>query len=152
MTTQAHAHDAVRMIELVDEPIDVAAIRSTVDDDGAGAVVVFEGVTRTVPMLRFEAYAPMACKLLAEHAHAVAEQLEITGIAVVHRLGDVPLGAASIVIAVSAPHRPAAFDGARQLIDRIKADVPIWKQELTAEGATWGRSEQHLAAATTPSP
>ncbi len=108
------------------------ASRARVRDPRAGAVVTFSGVTREVGHLDYEAYAEMAA---ARIDRIVAEAIERHGLcaaAAEHRVGRVPLGEPSVVVAASAPHRGEAFAGAREIIDRIKAEAPIWKRE---EGA-----------------
>jgi MoaE-MoaD fusion protein len=111
------------------EPLSVDALAERVRDPRAGAVVTFSGVTREVDFLEYEAYAEMA----AEHIDAiVADAIERHGLcraAADHRVGRVELGEPSVVVAASAPHRDAAFAGAREIIDEIKARVPIWKRE-----------------------
>lgn len=139
-------HPSLRSLALTRTPIDAAALARSVGDPSAGAIVVFEGVTREVELLRFEAYEPMALRRMQAHAEDAIERYALAGVAIAHRLGDVPLGEASIVIAVAAGHRPEGFDGCRFLIDAIKSDVPIWKQEITGAGASWGRSETDLAS------
>jgi molybdopterin synthase catalytic subunit/molybdopterin converting factor small subunit len=115
-----------------DGPLSLDAVAARVADPRAGAVVTFSGTTRDVAFLDYEAYAEMA----AEKIDAiVAEAIERHGLcraAADHRYGRVALGEASVVVAASAPHRPEAFAGAREIIDRIKAEAPIWKRE---EGA-----------------
>ena len=103
-------------------------------DDGAGAVVIFEGVTREVDELDYEAYAEMAAAKLRAIGEEEAERHELCAVALEHRVGTVPLGQPSVVVAASAPHRGEAFTGARALIDRVKAEAPIWKVEVTGEG------------------
>jgi molybdopterin synthase catalytic subunit len=111
------------------EPLSVDALAERVRDPRAGAVVTFCGVTREVDFLDYEAYAEMA----AEHIDViVAEAVERHGLcraAADHRVGRVELGEPSVIVAASAPHRDAAFAGAREIIDEIKARVPIWKRE-----------------------
>ena len=136
----------LRSVTLTRTPIDAAALARSVGDPSAGAIVVFEGVTRDVELLRFEAYEPMALLRMQAHAEDAVERYALAGVAIAHRLGDVRLGEASIVIAVAAGHRPEGFDGCRFLIDAIKSDVPIWKQEITGAGANWGRSETDIAS------
>lgn len=117
---------------VLDGPLSLDAVAARVADPRAGAVVTFSGTTRDVAFLDYEAYAEMA----AEKIDAiVAEAIERHGLcraAADHRFGRVALGEASVVVAASAPHRPEAFAGAREIIDRIKAEAPIWKRE---EGA-----------------
>ena len=117
------------LVRLTDEPIDVSALLAAVRDPRAGAVVVFEGVTRDVSHLDYEAYAEMAEPVLRRIAGEEAERHGLCRVAVEHRVGRVPLSEPSVVVAVSAPHRGEAFAGARAIIDRLKLEAPIWKQE-----------------------
>jgi molybdopterin synthase catalytic subunit len=125
---------AVRHVRVTGEALDVAALSVAVRDPRAGAVVLFEGVTRTVPELDYEAYAEMAESLLAAIAAQEAERHGLCAVAVEHRTGTVPLGEPSVIVAVSAPHRGEAFTGARAVIDRVKAEAPIWKVEVSSTG------------------
>jgi molybdopterin synthase catalytic subunit len=129
----AVAHAALR-----DEPLSLDALVARVRDPRAGAVVTFAGVTRDVPSLEYEAYAEMALEQLRA---VVAEAIERHGLcaaAAEHRIGTVPLSEASVLVAVSAPHRAEAFAGGREIIDRLKQLAPIWKRELDDAGdATW---------------
>ena len=131
------------MIGLTHDPIDTRAVADAVRRDEAGALLVFEGVTRNhhdgrpVVRLEYEAYAEMADRELAGLVQQAVERWPDIRAAVVHRLGVVGLGEASVVIAVSAPHRDAAYAASRFLIDTLKAKVPIWKKEVYQEGSTW---------------
>lgn len=120
----ARIHVAIRA-----EPLSVDAILARVFDARAGAVVTFQGVTREVPALEYEAYAEMAQTKIEEIALAAAERHGLCAVAVEHRVGTVALSEPSVVISVSAPHRAEAFAGAREIIDTLKATVPIWKRE-----------------------
>jgi molybdopterin synthase catalytic subunit len=100
-----------------------------VRDPRAGAVVTFTGVTRDVPELEYEAYAEMAERQMAEIVSRAVQRHGLCAAAAEHRVGTVPLSEPSVAIAVSAPHRDAAFTGAREIIDEIKARAPIWKKE-----------------------
>lgn len=111
------------------EPLSADAVTARVTDRRAGAVVTFQGVTRDVPALEYEAYAEMAQAKIEQIAAAAAERHGLCAVAVEHRIGAVALSEASVVIAVSAPHRAEAFAGAREIIDALKATVPIWKRE-----------------------
>lgn len=117
-------HVAIR-----DTPLDLAAITALVTDPRAGAVITFSGVTREVPSLDYEAYGEMAEKTIREIAVEAQRRHGLTAVAVEHRTGTVALSEPSVVVAVSAGHRPEAFDGAREIIDELKARVPIWKRE-----------------------
>jgi molybdopterin synthase catalytic subunit len=110
-------------------PISLGALLDHVRDSRAGAVVVFEGVTREVTQLEYEAYGDMATAKISEVVSAAVQKHGLCGAAVEHRVGTVPLSEPSVVVAVSAPHRAEAFAGAREIIDRLKAEAPIWKQE-----------------------
>ena len=108
------------------------ALAERVRDPRAGAVVTFTGVTREVDALEYEAYREMAEPKIAEIVARAIERHGLTAAAAEHRIGTVPLSEPSVAIAVSAAHRDAAFAGAREIIDEIKARAPIWKKE---EGA-----------------
>jgi molybdopterin synthase catalytic subunit len=103
----------------------------------AGAIVTFQGTTREVDCLDYEAYAEMAEPYMRRVLQECLESHGLQAIAAEHRVGSVPLGEASVVVAASAAHRDAAFAGARAAIDRIKAEVPIWKRELRGGDARW---------------
>jgi MoaE-MoaD fusion protein len=111
------------------EPLSADALVAIVRDPRAGAVVTFEGVTRDVASLQYEAYVEMAEHKLAEIVAAAIDRHGLCAAAAEHRIGTVPLGEPSVIVAASAPHRAEAFAGARELIDEIKAKAPIWKQE-----------------------
>jgi molybdopterin converting factor subunit 1 len=116
-------------VRLTPEPLRLDRLRERVSDPRAGAVVVFEGVTREVEQLEYEAYEAMAKRTMVEIAAAAVEAHGLCAAAVEHRVGTVPLCEPSVIVAVSAPHRAEAFAGAREIIDRLKAQAPIWKRE-----------------------
>jgi molybdopterin synthase catalytic subunit len=116
-------------VRLTVEPLALDPLVELVRDPRAGAVVTFTGVTREVPELEYEAYAEMAEPQMAEIVQAAIERHGLCAAAAEHRVGTVPLSQPSVAIAVSAPHRDAAFAGAREIIDELKARVPIWKKE-----------------------
>ncbi|MFL5903673.1 MAG: molybdenum cofactor biosynthesis protein [Solirubrobacteraceae bacterium] len=114
---------------LTTEPLSLDVLIERVRDPRAGAVVTFQGVTREVTKLEYEAYAQMADERIRA---IVAEAIDRHGLcraAAEHRVGTVPLSEPSVAVAASAPHRSEAFTGAREIIDRIKAEAPIWKRE-----------------------
>lgn len=115
-----------------EEPLSLDAVAALVRDPRAGAVVTFSGTTRAVEHLDYEAYAEMAQPKMAAIVAEAVERHGLCSAAAEHRVGRVPLAEASVVVAASAPHRGEAFAGAREIIDRIKAEAPIWKRE---EGA-----------------
>jgi molybdopterin synthase catalytic subunit len=114
---------------VTDQPIALEPLIERVRDPRAGAVVSFQGVTREVAELRYEAYVEMAEAQIAEIVARAIERHGLCTAAAEHRVGAVPLSEPSVVVAASAPHREEAFAGAREIIDEIKARAPIWKQE-----------------------
>jgi molybdopterin synthase catalytic subunit len=116
-------------VRVTGEPLSVQELIARVADPRAGAVVSFSGVTREVPALEYEAYAEMAERKLATIVAEAIERHGLCAAAAEHRHGTVALGEPSVVVAASAPHRAEAFAGAREIIDRIKAEAPIWKRE-----------------------
>ena len=130
------------MIQLTHEPIDTAAIVNQASHPEAGAVVLFLGTTRELTngcqtvALDYEAYGEMAQRRLSELEAEARQRWPVIECIVVHRLGHVPIGEASVAIAVSTPHRSDAFAAGQWLIDSLKRDVPIWKREEWADGTT----------------
>lgn len=137
-------HDHVRVQEDV---LDAAAITALVERPDAGAVVTFLGTVRdnargrSVLWLDYEAYPEAAEKMLVRIAGEMRERWPVLAIAIEHRTGRLGIGETSVVIAVSSPHRDAAFAAAAYAIERIKQIVPIWKKEAYAGGETWIGSE-----------
>jgi len=125
---------AVRHVRVTGHALDLTALAEAVRDPRAGAVVLFEGVTRDVPELEYEAYAEMAEPRIEAIAAEEAARHGLCAVAIEHRTGTVALSEPSVIVAASAPHRGEAFAGARALIDRVKAEAPIWKVELTEDG------------------
>jgi MoaE-MoaD fusion protein len=119
------------------EPLSLDALAERVRDPRAGAVVTFSGVTREVERLEYEAYAEMAEERMAAIAAEAVERHGLCAAAVEHRVGDVPRSEPSVIVAVSAPHRGEAFAGAREIIDRVKAEAPIWKKEIEGGQGRW---------------
>jgi molybdopterin synthase catalytic subunit len=129
--------DVVRLVDVTAAPLDIAAVAAAVRDPRAGAVVTFEGVTREVEALDYEAYVEMAREKLAAIGAEEAERHGLWAVALVHRVGRVPLSEPSVIVAASAGHRGEAFTGARALIDRVKAEAPIWKKEIEGGEGRW---------------
>jgi len=126
--------------DFTQDPIEIHALEEQVRTDRDGAVLSFAGVTRNhnegnqVSTLRYECYEPMARKVMGQIFEEAMQQIDIGRARVVHRLGEVPVGAASVAVVVAAEHRGPAFEACRFLMDRLKAEVPIFKQEqLTGE-------------------
>jgi molybdopterin synthase catalytic subunit len=130
------------MIRLTNEPIEPQTLLDNVRDRRAGAVVLFVGVTREFTAERqtqhldYECYPEMAEAKLQELVAEAKGRWEVSQISLVHRLGRVGLEEASVAIAVSSPHRRAAFEAGQWLIDTLKEVVPIWKCENWADGGT----------------
>src|SRR5713226_7596752 len=129
------------MVRLVREPIDLAALHHV--GRGDGALCVFVGVVRdendgrAVLRLEYEAYEEMALPLMEDISATARHRWPISEIRIVHRLGRLEIGEPSVAVAVTAPHRGAAFEACRYAIDTLKATVPIWKKEFYADGAVW---------------
>src|SRR3954449_12207695 len=122
---------------VTDAPLSIDALTGLVRNPAAGAVVVFEGVTREVEALEYEAYVEMAEEKIAAILASVKETHGLTAVAAEHRVGLVPLSQPSVVVACSGPHREETFAGAREAIDRIKAEAPIWKKEIQGGAGGW---------------
>lgn len=137
---------------LTDGPIDPAAALAAVSAPGRGAALLFLGTVRDhhagrpVSKLTYTAYRPMARQALAR----IVAELEAASpglkAAIVHRLGEVPVGEASVAIAVASPHRAAAYEASRTALERLKKEVPIWKREHYADGEACWREEEPLVA------
>ena len=130
------------MVRLTHEPIDYAALTESVRSPHCGAVALFLGTVRDLTgdevteFLDYEAYAPMAEKKMAAIEEELRERWTVGEVALVHRLGRLGVGEISVAVAVSAPHRAAAFDACRFAIDSLKLLVPIWKQDNGSDGTT----------------
>jgi MoaE-MoaD fusion protein len=135
------------LFALVHEPIDTAALAREIRADPDGATVTFDGFVRNEShgrrtlYLEYEAYEPMALAKMREIGQSIHEKFPIHRLTIVHRLGRLEIGETSVFIAVSAPHRPAAFDACRYAIDTLKRIVPIWKKEFFNDGAVWADGE-----------
>jgi molybdopterin synthase catalytic subunit len=131
------------MIKIVRGPIDLDEALSSVKSSEAGAIDVFIGTTRNhsdgreVLSLEYEAYEPMAVRLMEAVGAEARRRWAIDRFAIVHRVGGVEVGDASVVIAVSAVHRREAFEACRYVIDALKRDIPIWKKEVFSDGEVW---------------
>ncbi|HEX4000868.1 MAG TPA: molybdenum cofactor biosynthesis protein MoaE [Pirellulales bacterium] len=132
------------MIRLTTDAIDLAAVLTEVASPAAGALLLFVGTTRNqsagraTASLDYESYNDMASKLLAKLEAEARRRWELTACSIVHRLGHLEVGEASVAVAVSSPHRDAAFAAGEWLIDTLKQVVPIWKRENWADGtSTW---------------
>ena len=135
--------DPVVVTGLRHEPLGAAALVDAIRRPDCGGLVVFEGTARgesdgrQVLRLEYEAYERRALAQLRTIADEVAERHALCGVVAVHRVGTVEVGQAAVVVAATAPHRGEAFAGAHELIDRVKAEVSIWKKEVFAHDAAW---------------
>lgn len=124
-------------VRVTAEPLSAERLSRLVATNHTGAIVTFQGTTRDVEKLDYEAYEPMAEERIAAILADALDRHGIDGAAAEHRTGEVPLGEPSVVVAIAAAHRGPAFDAAREVIDRIKAEAPIWKREVEGERAEW---------------
>jgi molybdopterin converting factor subunit 1 len=121
-------------VAVTERPLSVQALAASVSDPRAGAIVTFQGVTREVARLDYEAYAEMASERIALIVGECMQRHGLCAASAEHRVGAVALSEPSVIVAVSAPHRAEAFAGASEIIDRIKAEAPIWKVEIDVDG------------------
>jgi molybdopterin synthase catalytic subunit len=133
---------------IVEKPIDVAALISAARRPDCGAISTFVGTTRVdesggalVEYLEYEAYRPMADRKLEEIGAEIEKRWDVGEVSIVHRIGKVDPGEASVAIVVAAPRRGPAFEASRYAIERIKEIVPIWKREVWSDGYVWVGSQ-----------
>lgn len=133
----------MKAFEIVEEPINPQKYADYVLHPSAGAVTLFTGHVREwthgikTLYLAYEAYIPMAERKMAEIGKEIEEKWPNTKIAIAHRIGELHISDIAVVIAVSAPHRKAAYEANEYAIDRIKEMVPIWKKEIWEDGSEW---------------
>lgn len=124
-------------------PLSLDRVVAAVTQRRVGGVVNFIGQVRdhsrghVIDHLEYEAYAPMALKVMRQIAGGIEAEIAGTVLAIHHRLGRLEIGEAAVIIAAAAPHRAEAFDACRAAIERLKQDVPIWKREVAVDGTTW---------------
>ena len=138
------------MITITEAPLNPEEVMQKVLHDTNGGVVTFLGTTRLytddrrVLYLEYEAYQPMAEKMIREIAQEVRERWGIEHMAVAHRVGRLEIGEISLVVAMASPHRKEAFEACHYAVDRIKEIAPIWKKEVFEDGEVWvGCGEHH---------
>ena len=144
--------DGVDRVEISENAIDTAALLDAVADPAAGAVVLFLGTVRDhseakpgVTRLEYEVYGEFVELKIVEITERARRKWDLCRIAIVHRVGSLEVGETSVAVAVSAGHRPSAFEAGRYLIDELKATAPIWKKEHWEGGAEWVREDRHHA-------
>lgn len=134
-------------VKITDAVLDPRALEQRLAKPENGAVVTFQGVVRnhsqgrTVAYLVYDAYLPMAEKVLAQIVGEVAERWSIHEMGVWHRIGRMEIGETSLLVVVCSPHRAEAFEACRYAVDRIKSIVPIWKKEVAEDGESWVEGE-----------
>ncbi|MBK8269681.1 MAG: molybdenum cofactor biosynthesis protein MoaE [Planctomycetes bacterium] len=132
------------------EPIDVKSLAASLTYEGGGAAATFVGIVRSetkdgrsLSALDYHAYEDMAMEQMTAIVRQSRERFDILDAAMAHRLGELSIGQASIAVVVSSAHRGPAFDACRWIVDAVKADVPIWKQDVWADGTrTWVEPNQ----------
>ncbi len=150
-STKSHNEDSrvqfPAEVRIVREPIDAEAMLERLKDPEDGAAVVFDGIVRNntrgrrTLYLDYEAYEPMALKLMESLAVEAKARFGVRATAIVHRLGRLKIGETSVLIVVASAHRGAAFEACRWIIDTLKKTVPIWKKEYFEDGAVWADGE-----------
>ncbi len=132
------------------EPLSTDEAIAAVADPAAGAIDVFLGVVRNnnkgrdVAYLEYDAYAPMAEKLMAELGQEAIEQFGLQKVALFHRTGRMEIGETSLLIALSAGHRAETFAAGKWLVDEVKKRVPVWKKEVWTDGEEWIEGPESL--------
>jgi molybdopterin synthase catalytic subunit len=133
--------EVIRLAELREDPLSVDELRAAVSDPGAGGIAMFAGAIResdhgrAVTRLSYSAH-PSAAAELRRVAEKVAADFEAIALAAVHRTGDLEIGDLAVVVAASCAHRAEAFEACRELIDRLKHEVPIWKRQWFRDGSS----------------
>lgn len=130
----------VRLVDLRETPLDVDEVVSALEDDGSGGLTLFVGRVRDhdhglgVRGLDYSAH-PTALDALRRVCLQVAERYDVRGVAAVHRVGRLEVGDVAVIVATASAHRGTSFDASRELIDTLKAEVPIWKHQQFADGS-----------------
>jgi molybdopterin synthase catalytic subunit len=134
---------AAPVVDIRETPLSLDEVVKNVSRPGAGGIATFVGVVRdendgrAVTRLDYSAYAVMAKREMQKIVDEIEREIEGARVSAIHRVGQLGVGDLAIVCAASAPHRGEAFRACRELIDRIKARVPVWKREWGPEGAAW---------------
>ena len=154
----ADLEDEAAYFRVTEEPLDVAALHDLVLRPEAGAVSLFSGVVRNsnlgrdVDYLEYDAYPAMATKVMRQIRDEVRERWEVCAVAMHHRRGRLAIGEASVLIAVSSPHRKDGIEACHYAIDRLKQIVPVWKKEVWSDGAHWIEGSLTPRAEAQPAP
>lgn len=135
---------------VTDQPLDPRELEAALANDENGAVVTFFGNVRRhslgkeVSYLEYEAYQPMAEKIMAKIAQEIGDRWDLHEVGIWHRTGRVELGETSLLIVVAHPHRKEAFEAAAYCVDRIKEILPVWKKEVWTDGESWVEGSTHV--------
>lgn len=135
--------DAIEVVAIQTEPIDVAALLERTSHPACGAAALFLGVVRdhhegqAVRYLEYEAYDPMAVKVMRAIAEELTARWDARKVGIIHRKGPLQIGEVAVAVAVSTPHRKDAFEACRYGIDEVKVRAPIWKKEFIQGGERW---------------
>lgn len=136
-------HEEAPMIEITEQPLSLDRCIRAVEGPGFGAIVTFLGTVRNnsegkaTDHLEYEAYREMTEEVIGRIVQEAKDRWPMGRVAIQHRLGPLEIGEVSVIIAVSAPHRAAAFDACRHVIDHLKLEAPIWKKEFGEAGKVW---------------
>ena len=139
MTESGNSEVHIVLALITTDPISVEKLSCHVKADACGAVVTFDGVVRDndhdkqVVSLKYEVH-PSAQELLTNVVRKVSNRHDVVKVAVAHRYGEIPIGESAFIVAVSAVHRLAAFEACSELVDEVKAQIPIWKFQVFADG------------------
>ena len=131
------------MIQITNDHVSLQVVMSEIEDNSAGAVSIFIGKVRNrgkfgnVSEIYYEAYREMAEEKMREIENEAQTKWEIKKLAVFHRIGNIKVGEASIIIGVSSEHRNEAFEACKYVINNVKTRVPIWKKEISKESQKW---------------
>ncbi len=136
-------HEGPPRVAVLSTWLSLSAVVEAVEHAEAGGIATFTGTVRrhsrgkSIEHLEYEAYVPMACKVLDQIRTRIETEIEGSRVAIHHRIGQLWVGETAVVIAASAPHRAEAFAACREAIEALKRDVPIWKREVAEDGAVW---------------
>ena len=141
---------------VTDQPLDPRELEAALENHENGAVVTFFGnvrrhsLGREVSYLEYEAYQPMAEKIMAKIVQEIGDRWDLHDVGIWHRTGRVNLGETSLLIVVGYPHRKEAFEAAAYCVDRIKEILPVWKKEVWTDGESWVEGSTHVELESAP--